>query len=185
MQDGKLIIFQDGTPVLNWSVWLLWSIDVPVHMSSINRTCAAHRAAYITKWGSNRVPPTSLQRLLHRQCWASHSLPNKCSCLVKLLISPWTRAIRSSSWRYRSTIHHTLHTTPHKIAERRQIWWSCWPNNWSPSTNPSIWICEVEVISHISIKVRRWINGCIPTVLEHQNKSEQIVTPLSSQTSTL
>ena len=49
------------------------------------------------KRGSNSVPPPSLQSLLHRRCWASHTWPNKCSCLVRLSIAPWTRAIRSSS----------------------------------------------------------------------------------------
>ena len=52
--------------------------------------------------------------------------------------------------------------------------------NWSPSTNPSIWICNVEVIPHISIKVRRWLKGCILTVSGHQNESEQIVSPVHS-----
>ena len=39
-----------------------------------------------------------------------------------------------------------------------------------PSTNPSIWICNVEVIPHISIQVRRWLKGCIPAVLGHQKR---------------
>ena len=41
------------------------------------------------------------------------------------------------------------------------------------------------MIPHISIKVRRWLNSCIPAVLGHQNGSEQIVTPVRHQTSTL
>ena len=44
------------------------------------------------------------------------------------------------------------------------------------STNPSIWICNFEVIPHISIKARRWLKGYILAVLEHQNETEQIVT---------
>ena len=67
-------------------------------------------------------------------------------------------------WRYRSTIHRSLHTTP--------------------STNP-FWTCNVEVILHNSIKVRRWPKGCMPAVLGHKNESEQIVAPVRSQTSTL
>ena len=54
-----------------------------------------------------------------------------------------------------------------------------------PSTNPSIWICKVEAIPHISIKVRSWLKGCIPAVLGRQNESKQIVTPVRSQTSAL
>ena len=37
----------------------------------------------------------------------------------------------------------------------------------------------------MSIKVHRWLKGCIPAVLGHQNESEQIVTPFRSQTSTI
>ena len=84
--------------------------------------------------------------------------------------------------RYRSTKHHTLHTIPQEIFERCQIWW---PGNWSPSTNSLIWICNVEVIPYISINVHRWVNGCMSAVLGHQNESEQIVTPVRFQTSTL
>ena len=85
-------------------------------------------------------------------------------------------------WRYRSTKQHTLHTTPQKIVERCQIWR---PRNWCPSTSSSILICNIEVIPHISIKVRRWLKGCIPAVLGHQNDSQQIVSPVHSQTSSL
>ena len=48
------------------------------------------------KRGSNYVPPTSMQSL-HRRFYASYTWPNKCSCLARLSIAPWTRAIRSSS----------------------------------------------------------------------------------------
>ena len=48
------------------------------------------------KRGSNCVSPMSVQRLLHRRCWASHTWPNNCSCLVRLSIAPWI-LIRSSS----------------------------------------------------------------------------------------
>ena len=91
-------------------------------------------------------------------------------------------------WRYRSTIHHTLHTTPQEIVERCQIWWPWCLRNWSLFTNPTIWICIVEVIPYLSIKVRRWPEGCIPAVglLGDQNKSEHIImTPVCYQTSTL
>ena len=39
-------------------------------------------------------------------------------------------------------------------------------------------VFNVEVIPHISIKVRRWLKGCIRAVLGllHQNELEQIVT---------
>ena len=77
-------------------------------------------------------------------------------------------------------IHHTLHTTPQTIVERCKIWWPCCPQNWSLSTIPSIWICNVEVIPHISVKVRRWLNYCIPVALGHQNESEQIMIPIRS-----
>ena len=50
-----------------------------------------------------------------------------------------------------------------------------------PSNNPLILICNVEVIPHISIKVRRWLKGCIPAVLGHQNESEQIVPAVRSR----
>ena len=86
-------------------------------------------------------------------------------------------------WRYRSTIHLALRIISQKIIGRCQIWWPCCSRKWSPSTNPSIWICNVEIIPHISIKVRRWLKGCIPVVLGDQHKSEQIVTPFRSQTS--
>ena len=56
---------------------------------------------------------------------------------------------------------------------------------WFPSTSPSIWICNFEVIPHISIKVRRWLKGCIPVVLGNQNESEQIFKSVRFQTSTL
>ena len=63
------------------------------HMSSINQTCSELQVVYIT----NSVPPTSLQSLLHRRSWVSHTWPNKFSCLVRLSIALWTRAMRSSS----------------------------------------------------------------------------------------
>ena len=108
--------------------------------------------------------------------------------LVRLSRKTLNRSVDSCNkvllWRYRSTIHLTLHTAPQKIVERCQIWWPYWPRNYSSATNPSTWICNVEVIPHISIKVRRWLKGYIPAVLGHQNESEQIVTPVNSQTST-
>ena len=54
-----------------------------------------------------------------------------------------------------------------------------------PSTNSSIWICNVQVIPHISMKVRRWLKSCIPDVMGYQNELEQIVTTVRSQSSTL
>ena len=101
----------------------------------------------------------------------------------------WNRSVHSCKkvllWRYRITIHQTLHTTPQIIVERCHIRWPCCPRNLSPSTNPSIWMCNVDVIPHIFIKVRRWLKGCILAVLRHQNKSEQIVTIVRSQISTI
>ena len=168
MKDGNLIIFQDRTLFRNRTVWHCRTSKCPLDMS-INWTCAAHRAVYITKWGSNCAPPTSLQSLLHRRCWASHTWPNKCSCLVRFSIAPWTRTIRSSS--DVAGVPYTMlfigSTTPQKIVHRCQIW--C-PRNWSPATNPSIWICNVEVNLHISIKVCIWPKGCIPAALGHQNE---------------
>ena len=41
----------------------------------------------------------------------------------------------------------------------------------------------IEAIPHISIKVVRWLKGCVPALLGHQNESEQTVTPVRSQTS--
>ena len=79
----------------------------------------------------------------------------------------------------------TLHMTPQKIVESCQNRCPCLPWNWSPSTNPWIWIRNVEVIPHISIKFRWWLKGCIAAVLGHQNELEQIVTPVRSQNSKL
>ena len=73
--------------------------------------------------------------------------------------------------RYRSIMHHTFHTTPQKICERFQKWRPCWPRNWSPFTNPSIWIRNIEVIPHISLKVLRWLKGWITAVLGHQKRT--------------
>ena len=47
------------------------------------------------KWGSSCVSRTSLQNLF-RQCWVSYTWPNKCICLIRLSITLWTCAIRSS-----------------------------------------------------------------------------------------
>ena len=139
-------------------------------MSSINRTCAAHRAVYIT----NCVPPTSLQST-HRRCWASHTWTNNCGKTFNRSVDSCNKVLL---WRNRSIIHHTLHIIPQIIVERCQNWWSCWPWNWSPSTNPSICICNVEVMLHTSVSPQM-------AVLGHQNEWEQIVTPVRSQTSML
>ena len=53
------------------------------------------------------------------------------------------------------------------------------------ASRPCDLICNVEVIPHISIKVHRWLKGCISAVLGYQKESEQIVTPVRSQISTL
>ena len=151
------------------------------HMSSIKQTCAAHRAVYIT----NVVQAVYLLR----HCRASYvgvlsftQMTQK----MRLFCKTFNRSVDSSNkvllWHYRSTTHHTLHITPQKIVERCQIWW---PRNWSPSINPSIVIYNVEVIPHVSTKVRRWLKGCIPAVLGHQNESDKIVSSVRSQTSTL
>ena len=55
--------------------------------------------------------------------------------------------------------------------------------NWSPSTNQSIWICNVEWFCTFLSKFHRWLKGCLPTVLGHQNESKQIVTPDALQQS--
>ena len=104
---------------------------------------------------------------------------------VRLSYKTFNRSVDSLNkvllWRYCSTMHDTLHTTPQKIVERCQILWS--------GTGPHLPIhrfgCNVEVTPRISIKVRGWLKGCIPAELGHQNESEQIVTPVRSQTSTL
>ena len=74
---------------------LCTALKCPLHMS-INRTCAAHRAVYIT----NVIETVYLLR----HCRASyiggaelHTRHNKCSFLVRLSIAPWTRAIKSFS----------------------------------------------------------------------------------------
>ena len=155
----------------------------PFHVSSINRTCVAHRVVYITNgFKLCSLSPTSLQSV-RRWCWASYTWPNKCGRLVRLSIAPWTRGNKVILWHYRSAIHNTLHTTPQKRVERRQI---SWPRNWSPSTISSIWICNVEVIPHISIKFRRWLRNayllywvtktnrnklCHPFVLNHRRST--------------
>ena len=67
--------------------------NCPFHMS-INRTCAAHRAVYIT----NRVQTVHLLRHCRAPTSAVLSfthITNKCSCLLRLSIAPWTLAIRS------------------------------------------------------------------------------------------
>ena len=76
-------------------------------------------------------------------------------------------------WRYKYH-NHTLHSTPQKIVERWQIWWSCWPRNRSHPIIPPIWLCNVEVILHISVKIRRWLKGCIPAVLGHTTKRNKL-----------
>ena len=102
-------------------------------------------------------------------------------CLIRLSIAPWTHAIRFSFDVTELPYTILFMLIPQKIVER----WQCWPRNWSHSINPLIWICDVEVILHISIEVRRWLKGCIPAVLGHQNELEQIVTTTRSQTTTL
>ena len=139
------------------------------------------------KRGSNCVPPTSLQSLLHRWCWVSSTWPNQNGCLVRISIAPCSRTIRSSSdvtgvpytilfilahrkWsRGVRSGDHAGHGTDHPLT----------------SINPSIWICNVEMIPHISIKVHIWLKDCIPSVLGQQNESEQIATPVRSQTLTI
>ena len=134
------------------------SSKCPFHMSII-RTCATHRAVYITN-GIQTV-------YLLRHCRGSYVSRSVDSCNKILL------------WRYRSTKRHTLHTTLQKIVERCRIWWLCCPLNQFIDLDKS----NVEVIPHISIKVRRWVKGCIPAVLGHQNESEQIVKSVRFQTS--
>ena len=123
----------------------------PFHVSSLNQTCAALRAVYIT----NKV------QIVYRYVIAEHT-----SAVLSFMhmtqevwftgktfnhsVDSWNKVLH---WCYRSTIHHTLHTTLQKIAERCQIRWLCWLCTWSTSTNPSIWICNIELILHISIKV--------------------------------
>ena len=95
-------------------------------------------------------------------------------------IAPWTRAIRSSS--DVTGVPYTILFIP--IENSREV---------SDLVTTKLyllyqlidWISNVEVIPHISIKGRRWLKGCIPTVLGHHNESEQIVTHVRSQTSTL
>ena len=74
VQDSKLIIFQDGTPVRNCTVWALQSMKVPVPsvVNKPNMYSASSSVHY--KRNSNCVAPTSLQRLLHRPCWTTHTI---------------------------------------------------------------------------------------------------------------
>ena len=133
------------------------------------------------KRASNSVPPTSLQFLLHRRYWASHTWPNKCGCLIIFFNRSVDSCNKVFLWRYSRTIQHILHTSPQEIVERCRIWWPCCPWNWSPCTNPSIWICNVELIPHISMEVCRWLKSWIPAILGYQNESKQIVIPVRSQ----
>ena len=149
----------------------------PFLMSSINRTRAARRAVYIIRGVQTR---TSLQNFPHRRCWAS---------VVGLSCKTFNRSKDSSNkvllWRYRSTLHHrpTLHTTPTENSREVSDQVTMLSKELAPSTNPSIWICNIEVIPYISIEVCRELKVCTPAVLGHQNKSEQIVTPVRSETS--
>ena len=80
--------------------------NCPFHMSSINRTSAAHRALYIT----NAVQTVYVLRL-HRPSFI-HMTQVLLSCKT------FNRSVVSCNkvllWRYRSTMHHTLHTIPQK-----------------------------------------------------------------------
>ena len=142
-------------------------MSVP-HVVNKPNMCSKSCSLYY-KRDSNCVPPTSLQSLLHRRCRASHTWPNKFSCLVRLSIAPWTHAASPPlALQVCLILYHILHTTPQKVVEWCQIWWSCCPRNWSRTTNTSIWI---------------WLKGCIPAVLGQQNESEQIVAPVRFQNS--
>ena len=120
------------------------------------------------KRGSNCVPPTSLQ-IVHRRCWASHTWPHTCGCLVKSFYRSVDSCNKVLFCRYSSTIHHILHTISQKIIESCQIWW---PRNWSLSTNPLIWISNFEVIPYVSTKVCRWLKGSFSNfdALHHPNR---------------
>ena len=67
--------------------------------------------------------------------------------------------------------YHTPYSSYDSIQNCREVSDRVTTEEHVPSTNPSIWIYN------ISIKVRKWLKGCIPTTLEHQNESEQIVNP--------
>ena len=67
----------------------------PFHMSSINRTCAAHQGVYTTN-GVQSVYFLYNCKANIGGADLTHTWPNKCCYLVRLSIAPWTRAIRSS-----------------------------------------------------------------------------------------
>ena len=95
---------------------------------------------------------------------------------VRLSIAPWTRAIRSSS-DVTGVTYTVLFILPHRKQSRGvRSGDHADHGTITPSTNLSIWICNVQVIPHISIEVRRWLKGCIPAVLGHQKESEQFDT---------
>ena len=64
VQDGKLIFFQDGTPVRNRTVWVLQGIEVSVpHVVNKPNMCSTWSSLHY-KRGSNCVPSTSLLGIL-------------------------------------------------------------------------------------------------------------------------
>ena len=68
VRDVKLIIFQDGTPVRNRTIWALQSIEVSVsHVVNKQNMCNTSICLHYNR-GSVCVPPTSVQRLLRRRC---------------------------------------------------------------------------------------------------------------------
>ena len=122
----------------------------PFHMSLKRTKSMQHKAGYKRGW--NCVPPPWMQSLQRRR-WTARKWSNKCGCLERISIAPYTLKIRPSSDITGVSYTKAFNTTPQKIIQWCEIWWSCWPWNWSPSTNPSIWVCNVEVFTHISIKV--------------------------------
>ena len=165
-----MIIFQDGTPDWNRMIWAMYSIEVSIpHVNKPNMCSTSsvlhykHQTVYLLcHCRTSSIGGAEL----HTHDPISADFNRSVDSCNKVLL-----------WRYRSTIHHTLHTVPQKIVERRQIWWLRCPRNCSPSTNPSIWICNVEVIPHIFVKIRRLLKGCISAVLGHQIESNKLWHP--------
>ena len=91
----------------------------PFHISSINRTCTAHRAVF-----TKNVITSAALSFTHMTQW------------VQLFCKTFNRSVDSSNkvplWRYRNTIQRTLHTTSQVIVGRCRIWLPCCPRNCLP-----------------------------------------------------
>jgi hypothetical protein len=69
---------------------------------------------------------------------------------------------------------HGFHVIPEKVVQRRKIWLSRWPSNWTISANPTVWkvysemhspACKNEVVRHLAaVASVAWLaEGHLPT----------------------